>query len=121
MNKRKIMAEIIECANYLDNCKLTGSADDLTQVAIRLSQFDNDFEGFPEPYENDLQEFSDREAWEDMRGDREDIDSPEQFDEEGFPVQPETSVGFGDPPDALLEQQYEDRTDLGDQTVDYYN
>lgn len=43
MNKKTILSNLIELANDFDNQGMLKEADDLTEVARRLAQFDDDF------------------------------------------------------------------------------
>lgn len=53
MNKKTVIAEILDCANNLDNANYVDEADMLTKIAVKLAQSDFvDEEFFPEYHED---------------------------------------------------------------------
>jgi hypothetical protein len=100
MNKREVIAEILECADVLDVLDKHVLATDLMKIAMRLAQFDDggvDYESMLHELEQDLADQDEGE---------EDVVDPG-----GFGLNPDV---FGpDPaPDNHLEQDYELQTEL---------
>jgi hypothetical protein len=45
MDKKQIIASIVECADYFDNNKQPNIATELTKIAVKLAQFNGEYEG----------------------------------------------------------------------------
>ena len=118
MDKREVIAEILNCADVLDTMDNFELADDLTKVAQRLAQYP-DYDGFPE--DKGYKGYKEmREDLDDYIEDTEDPDSEEEsvedlIDPDGMGLNPDV-FGPGDvaPPaeDNHLEEQYELQTEL---------
>ena len=63
----------------------------------------DDFDYYPEPYENDLEEWGNREAWEDAIAEREYDSCFDDYTEIDGDFEPE---------DSYLDSAYEDRTEF---------
>jgi hypothetical protein len=80
-------------------------------TSLTMSDHYDDYSDGPEPYENDLESLSDREAWEDAQADMREDFHPEGEDEE-CEDEPCNEAHWDGEEDSFLDAAYEERTEI---------
>ena len=74
--------------------------------------YDDDCCDGPEPYENDLEDLGNREAWEDAQADMREGSEPDEGDEAEDEDEPANEAHWDGEEDSFLDHMYEERTEV---------